>query len=109
MTVYELTMGSDNDVRHFTFSLHSTSKSGWCWMKLMTIQDVRNGIYSRTEHTEVDPVASPHDYFSSLWRGRKMSDGVIFLYGAFGGSSRIPLDEFDERTIIPANIQSDTS
>ena len=109
MTVYELTMVSDNDVRHFTFSLHSTSKSGWCWLKLMTIQDVRDGTYTRKEHTAVDPIEKHHDYFSSLWRGRTMSDGVLFLYGAFGGTSRIPLDEFDEMTIIPANIQADTS
>ena len=109
MPVYERTMGHDNDGRHFTFSLHSTSKSGWCWMKLMTIQDVRNGIYSRTEHTEVDPITNPRNYFSSLWRGRKMSDGVIFLYGPFGGTSRIPLDEFEEMTIIPADLQADAS
>ena len=106
MTVYELTMRSDNDVRHFTCSLHSTSKSGWCWMKLMTIQDVRGGTYTRKEHTEVDPITSPHEYFSSLWRGRKMSDGVIFVYSEFGGTSRIPSDEFEEMTIIPADLRT---
>ena len=100
MTVYELTMGSDNDIRHFTCSLDSIGMSGWRWLKLMTIQDVRNGTYTRTEHTEVDPIAHPRNYFSSLWRGRKMSDGVIYLYSAFGSPSRLPLDAFDEMPII---------
>ena len=108
MPLYELALGFDQEIRQFTFSLEAMGKSGWCWLKLIAMQSLKHGTYICLEHTEVDPADDFYHMFSHPWRGRKMSNGEVYIFKIYDNRHGQLLDEVDEITILPEDLQTDT-